>query len=213
MNEYLMNKPLENLDWRGNNFSYDRMYRKRTLGDGSCYFHAILDGCFIPYRSETISGHHVNKKKLVQNLRQELADTLNKIRPGYNNKTYYETLSRGELNNLSKEIKEVSLDSLKKQLLSLNSINYIFHEYVSDILNKDIYILDYKAKDVYIIDSNLEMYYKNRKSIVILFIPGHFELVGIKNNKNELITYFHSHHPFIKAIRKRIKTKLAANRK
>jgi len=208
MSDYLVDKPLQNLDWTGNQFSHPGMYRKRTFGDGSCYFHAILDACYIPYRSEKLNKHKVNKKQLVKDLRNELARNLTKPRPGYEGRTYYQTLSRGELTSLSKDVKEVSLNELKKQLTSLNSINYIFHEYVSDILEKDIYVLDYKKKDVYVLDSDLELYYKDRKSIVILFIPGHFELVGIKNKNNELVTYFHHKDPFIKAVRKRMKEKI-----
>ncbi len=205
---YLLNKETEYLDWEKGIFNYEQMYRKRTSGDGSCYFHAILDACFIPYRSEKIDKKKIDKYDLVKNLRRELADSLLKIRPGYDDQTYYQTLSRGELPDLAKTIRSVSLKEMRKQLLSLNSVNYIFHEFVSDILEKDIYILDYKKQDVYIIDSDLDLYYKNRKSIVLLFIPGHFELIGILNNENQLVTYFHHKNPFIKAIRKRMKEKI-----
>ena len=205
MTKYLNNKELEPLNWVGEKFNYDGMYRKKTPGDGSCYFHAILDAYFVPYRTGRLNGKLLDRFSFVKKFRKDLASLLSQ--PRINGKTYYETLSQGELPSLSKAMPEVSINSMKNGLVSFNSVNYMYHELVSDVLNKDVYILDSKSKDVYIIDSDLDLYYKKRNSVVILFIPGHFEVVGITVD-GTLETYFHHKNPFIQAIRRRIDLKL-----
>ena len=207
MTKYLKNKELEPLNWKGERFEYDGMHRKKTLGDGSCYFHAILDAYFVPYRTGRLEGRVLDRFDFVKKFREDLAALLNKPRREWGGKTYYETLSRGELPSLSKAMPEVSLLEMRKGLVSFNSVNYMYHELVSDILDKDVYILDAKSKDVYIIDSDLDLYYKKRNSVVILFIPGHFEVVGVTVD-GVLETYFDRRNPFIKAIRKRMDLKL-----
>lgn len=207
MSKYLTNKETELLDWGGAKFDYKNMFRKRVIGDGSCYFHSIIDSYFIPARTGWLHGKNFDRYQFIASFRRDLSNILDKPRPGYKGKTYYETLSRGQLGSLSKSIVSsdvvVSLSGMKKDLLSGNPVNYIYHELVSDVLELDIYILSMKTRDVYIVDSDFELYYKNRKSIVLLYVPGHFEVVGIERN-GELMTYFGPDDPFIKTIQARI---------
>lgn len=200
--KYLINKEIEILDWTGEKFEYKGMYRKRVIGDGSCYFHSIIDAYFLPVRTGFLDGKLFNRFDFVKKFRFDLSNMLSLPRPGYDGKTYYETLSRGKLKDRSKSGLPVSLSDMVEGLRSNNPVGYIYHELISDILSLDIYILNYEKKDIYMIDS--DFYYKDRKSIVILYIPGHFEVVGVMRS-NELKTYFEPQDDFIRKIRSRIK--------
>nr|QBK89576.1 MAG: OTU-like cysteine protease [Pithovirus LCPAC001] len=212
-----MNKETEPLNWTGAKFNYENMFRKRVIGDGSCYFHSIIDSCFIPARTGWLHGKPFDRFQFTKTFRNDLSYILDKPRPGYKGKNYYNTLSRGQLSSLSTVKLPVdihvhtSLSDMKKDLLSGNSVNYIYHELVSDVLDLDIYILNLNSKDVYIVDSDFELYYKNRNSIVLLYIPGHFEVVAIKYNR-ELITYFDPEDPFIQSIQARMITMSGKNK-
>jgi len=200
MSSYLIKKETEPLIWSGN-FTYPGLIRKRTERDGSCYFHAIIDGFYMPYRTGIIDGRPFNREIFIKRARKDLAIKLSeKNEKGI---TYYDSISRGELKNLSKNVKEVSLKNMQKELLSDSEVSYIYHELISDLYDLDVYILDYIKKDVRIIDSDLSLYYKNRRSVVILYLPGHFELVGIRRN-GILKTLFSPKDDFIIYIRKRM---------
>jgi len=200
----LVNKELERIDWSQSKLSLNyNTYRKRVIGDGSCYFHAIIDAFFLPIRTGVLDGQPFDRFQFVRKFRADLAKLLLQPRPGYGGKTYYETLSRGELKDLSTSLKEVSIENMMNLLNSGNSVSYIYHELISDVLDLDIYILNAENEDVYMIDSDLNLYYKGRNSIVLFYLPGHFELVSIMR-KNELITYFEAKDPFIKKIKKRL---------
>ncbi len=208
--KYLIDKEIEALVWDKNALKFENVYRKRVIGDGSCYFHAIIDSYFLPIRTGMIGRYRFDRFDFVKKFRNDLSRMLCTVRPGYGGKTYYQTLSRGELNDNSKCVPEVSIENMMSELNSNTPVSYIYHELVSDILNLDIYILDADKKDVYMIDSDFELYHKGRNSIILLYIPGHFELIGEMRN-NELKTYFRSNDALIVKIKKRmhsIKTKL-----
>ena len=178
--------------------------------DGSCYFHCIIDSFYIPYKVGRIKNTPFDRKEFIKKFRSDLAKRLDWPHPVSKNKTYFQTLSRGKSPELSKEIPgEITLDGMKNHLLTSGWASYIYHELVSDILGYDIYILNNDIKDVYIIDSGMmKQYYKNRKSIVLLFFPqGHFELICIKI-RGKINTLFEWNDPFIKAIRRRIGEKI-----
>ena len=120
--------------------------------------------------------------------------------------TYYETLSRGSLKEFSSVYPKYSLNNLQRELISNNSVDSVYHEYISNLLNKDIYILDSATHDVYILPDS-EIYYKGRDSIVLIWVNGdHFDLVGLNTDKG-LKTYFNKNSDFIRSIRRRIEAK------
>jgi len=64
--------------------------------------------------------------------------------------------------------------------------------------------------DVYITGNDSDILYKKRPSIVLLYLPGHYELIGImeskidsKNTGKTIKTLFEPNHQLIEAIRKR----------
>lgn len=194
----------ESLSWNGK-LSYPGMVVIPTISDGSCFFHAILSAFFIPYKAQQYDGNPVDRKKFVLDLRKDLANKLgDSIDPNDpDSPTHYDILSRSELREMSKEMPEYSLSSLQLKLKTSSSVGNEFNEFISNVLEKDIYILDSVKQDVYVTGNDFDILYKNRPSIVILFSPGHYELVGI-NESGKISTLFDFNHPFIATIRKRL---------
>jgi len=185
--KYLTDSEYENLIWEGH-FSHPNLVRIRTPLDGSCLFHAIAKSYFKPYITGRIDHRSFNRKDFITKLRKSLSIKLGtKINPSdpYS-PTYYETLSRGQLPIISKQkgLEKYSLENMQKELDSNQPVDNIYNEFISNQLNKDIYILDAVKKDVYITGFDDDILYKNRPSIVILYIPGHYELIGVNANSN-----------------------------
>ena len=204
----LSDKPFERLNWDNENFNYKNMYRIRIIGDGSCFFHALAESYCKPYR-EGINGKlKINKREFIRNLRKELSEKLkSKIDPlDKNSPIFYDTLSRGKLREMSKDMPIYKLENMVKELDSNLPVDNKFNEFISNVLEKDIYILDLENKDVYITGDDDDILYKNRDSIVIGNLPGHYELIGIMKD-NKIKTLFPYNHPFIEKIRLRMKEK------
>ena len=100
-----------------------------------------------------------------------------------------------------------SLDDMVTELKSGNDVGYIYNEFVSNEFEKDIYFLDYNSNDVYVVGDDFDLYYLRRPSILLLSIPGNFELVGIQKNEG-IQTLFNPNDPFIEAIKLRMREKI-----
>ncbi len=184
------------------------LYRIPTDGDGNCFFHAICSAYFIPYISQTLHGEPLDRRSFVSDLRRDLANKLSERTP-HSKKSYYRRLANGELKNLSESLPECSLSNMQKELSTSGlPVSHLYNEFISDILDIDIYILDYEKKDVYMTGTDFNLLYKNRKSIIILYLPGHYELIGHlssnSGNENKLQTCFKPDHSVIVKIRNRI---------
>ena len=175
------------------------LVRVATEMDGNCLFHAIAKAYFKPYIMGKVGEGVFDRSEFVRNLRKDLALAL---------PTAYSKLANGELAEIAKTMPKYSLKNLQKELDSNSPVSNYFNEFISDSLNIDIYILDAKTKDVYMFGADLKLLYKNRKSVVILYLPGHYELIGLLHNSSNVETYFSPTHPLIKKIRARIDSKL-----
>jgi hypothetical protein len=205
----LMNEEFEKMKWPGFLKDYN-LIRTRCETDGSCYFHALAKAYFKPYITGKKDGEPFDRKEFIMHLRRDLAKTLaSKVNPqDPKSKTYYATLANGELENISKAMPEYSLESMQKELGSSSPVSNYFNEFISNELNIDIYILDSKTKDVYMTGTNMELLYKDRRSVVILYMPGHYELIGLMNDESYIETYFPPTHPFIIKLRERMQSKM-----
>ncbi len=200
----LTDNAYEPLNWTGN-FQYKGLVRIRTPGDGSCFFHAIAGAYFKPYIEGKIDSDPIDRRDLIKKLRKDLSlklatrvDPLDPQSP-----TYYDILSRGELGNIANEVPEYSLQNMQAELDSDTAVDNVYNEFISDQINKDIYILDLTKQDVYMTGNDIDILYKDRMSIVILYLPGHYELVGVQED-GVIKTLFDSDHPLIEQIRTRI---------
>ena len=205
---HLTDSEYEALHWR-EPFNYPNMVRIRIPTDGSCLFHAIARSYFKPYITGKLNGKVFDRTKFIRDLRQSLSIKLGSKEKG--GLTYYETLSRGQLPEIAKTMPAYSLTNLQQELNSSRSVSHIFHEFISDQLDKDIYILDAAKRDVYMMGDDDEILYKHRPSIVLLYIPsnqekegsGHYELIGLQDDDN-IRTLFDPTDEFIGAIRYRM---------
>ena len=145
----------------------------RTLGDGSCFLHAVL-GCFC---RDYILANPEKRIEIVTNLRNDLSEILDK-KIG-SDKRIYDQLSRGKLNELSESFSALKLENMKKFLKSNQWFTSLYIELISTIFNINIYIIDSRRKDFYRLGDK-ELYYKKRSSIFINYIDQtHFESAGI----------------------------------
>lgn len=201
---YLSNTEYEKLNWSGP-FQYNDLVRIRVPADGSCFFHAIAKSYFIPYITGYLNNEPLNKKDFIRKLRKDLAIKLQSRTDPTDpaSPIYYDLLSGGQLEEFSRSVPSYSLENMVNELDSDKPVDNVYNEFVSDQLDKDIYILDMTKHDVYITGDDYNILYKKRPSIVILYLPGHYELVGLLEG-DTIKTLFDPDHDLIQAIRNRI---------
>lgn len=204
----LINSEYEPLYWKSP-FSqtqpfYPNMVRIRTIPDGSCFFHSIVKAFYEPYQLGRLDNKVLSRTDFVKNLRTTLALTLAAPISLDTNLTHYDVLSRGKLAEMSKDNPRYTLENMQKELKNTIPVDNLFNEYVSNILEKDVYLLDAIKQDVYVTGNDFDILYKNRKSIVILVIPGHYELVGIQKQSG-IQTLFDPDDDFILTIKRRLR--------
>ena len=178
----------------------------KVIGDGSCFFHSILRS----FNKEYIESTSIeNRIILVQEFRISVAEALENINLR-SRLTEYKTLGNGAYEEFSKNVESsegniYSLEALKKELKSSQPVNHIYIELISNYLNIDIYLISINTKDIYTTGTDLKLLYKNRNSIIILYSPGHYDIIGIKNLHDNLLFHclFHPEHDLIKCLYKR----------
>jgi hypothetical protein len=169
-------------------------------GDGSCFFHCVLLARSQEYQMQMINNKRVTKTDIVRQFRIDLSNLLNtKINNDINNPTWYEYLSRGQLEDISKSMDEFSLSSLQEKLLSMEPIGQEFIEFVSDVTNTDIYIVDAEIKQLYNLGDK-EILYKNRPSILIFYHDNHYDLLGKQLTDGTLQVVFEPNDIMIKTL-------------
>lgn len=186
---------MENLELK--NIEYQNLKLIHTIADGNCFFHAIVNAI----DSDYCKIDNNKKIKTVIEKRKYLSEMLEK--KDKNNKIIYDNLSRGNLKQMSKFVDEYKLENMKKTLNSNSYVSNLYNEFISNILNIDIYILDKKTEDVYITGDDMNLLYKNRPSIVLLYDINHYSLVGVVET-DTVLDFFQYDHPFIKCIKNRM---------
>jgi len=175
------------------NFNYS-LVPLYTIGDGNCLIHAVLGSCNYKYQN----SNKIEKKKIAWQLRKDMAELLNvKI----NGKNFYQKLSRGQLEDISKDIPEVKKEYMQAHLLSKAWLTSVYLELLSIIFNINIVLVSAKEEDFYRLgDKNL--LFQDRHTILINYIhQSHYESIAIEIN-NELKTLFHRKSEIVKSLRK-----------
>ena len=180
-------------------------------GDGSCFFHAVLNAFFIPYRQ---ASEYQQRSKLARQFRKELADYLKSIIEPIEKKRVYDFLCKGSLEAFSKNVPEMSIDNLSRELESGDSTNYVHQEIVSDVVRKDIYVLKAPTSNgkvsPYIFDM-MDTLYKNRSSIIIYHESDHYSLVVRRRSEFDLQSSFSPTDPVIMNIKIYIAQSMPSN--
>src|SRR5581483_2827641 len=133
---------MSDLNWTTGPFRYPDLVALKTIADGSCFFHAILLAFYIPYQLEREGDVPVSRISLVRDLRYELSCKLGEHvdLSDPNSPIVYDTLSHGKLGDFGQTLREYSLAEMQKELRSNREVGYEYHEFISNELNKDIYI-------------------------------------------------------------------------
>lgn len=173
----------------GTTIAFNNLYKILCHGDGSCFFHAICTAIIYDYVFWDVQ----RQKKYVRELRENLAEHLPKV---------YNTLSSGTLGQLSEHITECRLDSLVKELKSNHAVGELYIEYLSNEINRNILLIDTHHRDLYLLGSERSVLIKDRMYIILLYTPGHYDLLGIKDGE-AIMVQFPSTHPFIQILMKR----------
>lgn len=173
-----------------------------TKGDSHCFFHCLLFATSQEYQNLTSE----EKTQQAVEFRKYLSRVLELEISG---KIVYDKLSRGNLREFGNAVPEFSLESMKAELCSPSFVDNKYNELVSNTLNVDIYLIDSKTQDFYVSGNDVDLYYHNRPSIVILYDEdgAHYSLVGYRE-KDVLKTIFPWDHRFIKCLRRRMKVLL-----
>jgi hypothetical protein len=192
------------IKWEGI-FSDWLLVRFSTPTDGSCLFHAIANSFFTPYHTSMLNGKCISRKTIVKSLRSELSDLLDSSDPNnIENVTYYNTINSGNTLKFSNIVPEFELEYMQNELKSDSYIGYGYMEFIGNILNKDIYILEATRHDIYASDELNLTIKGNRDSIILYYIEGHYELVGLKNKNGSFNTHFSHKHSLIQCLYKRV---------
>lgn len=191
----------------------EKIVRIGAIGDGSCFFHAILNAYLKMYQ---INSSPKFRRDFVQKLRRDIAESLKRpssIDPSKNN---YEIASGGQFVSLYEQQKlgvdfkdvfdypiDFSLEGLYKLFNSSSYLGDEVYQYASDLLGIDIYIMRLTTKDLYL-HSNTYKKDNLRPSVVISGNGNHFETIGIERD-GLFQTFYTPDDPFLTKIRSKIK--------
>jgi hypothetical protein len=137
------------------------------------------------------------KKLLINRVKERISqgDKVSKEQLKELGNTLYEMLS-----TLSKTARPLAYNKFIKNLESCDYwVDYYLIDYISNYVEKDIYIIDDTTRMPYRLgDCNM---YKGRKSVIILWIGrSHYESIGRVNNKKDIIREFEPNDPLIERI-------------
>lgn len=182
--------------------NHPNLYRIPIIGDGSCFFHAVLRSFYRDYIETTQTSV---RQFYAQHLRYALSAVLEEYNP-LTGVRYYDELSRGALATLASEgLSSCSIRAMQKELQQGGPVDNLYQELVSNHLNRDIYIVNEDYGDVDVGFNDLELLYKGRNSIILLYRSGHFELLGIAaSDSMTLETLFTPSHPLIQQLYQRM---------
>src|SRR3989338_3350563 len=155
----------------------DNLIRIGTLLESSCFLHSVVGSFSRNYQQMTKD----DRKKYIVNLRKNLSDSLSK--------NLYLSLA----NNLS----NTSYERSKHNLCNPSShIGHEYIEYISNLLNLNIYITDRLGWRLLHFPDSTTLYDVNRDSIFLLWNgDSHYEIICLYLGDNKIQTLFHPNDP------------------
>ena len=185
---------------------YDNLVRIATIGDGSCFIHAVLKAFYREYQEHNAARYRLD---LAARIRRDLAFALGLEDPQYPGHTYWETSARGSFprmvmqqindEDLVRQLRvDYSLAGLQRLFNSTSQLGDEVYSYVADALNIDIYVLRATQGDLY------PHYHTrrpgiNRNGIVIIGNMYHYEVLAV-NTDQGFQTVFSPGDPFLEAM-------------
>jgi hypothetical protein len=185
-----------------NGFEAWNLVRFGTPRDQSCLFHAIANGYFAPYHNEIFNNEYKSRNEIVTMMRNELALKLSE--PINETQNVYDILNNGNTALFSKAVPEFRMLYMQEQLNSQVPIGYGYMDLIGNCLNKDIYILEALRNDIYVTDELPYTIKGTRPSIILYYVNGHYELVGVQNADGTFTTHFDPEHSLIRFLYLRV---------
>ena len=180
-----------------------------TIGDGSCFFHALLKAFYVPYANNNNYSFRVN---LVRKLRRDMAASLEIKDPASREgKTFYQTAANGSWVRLSEQQRlganlgfDPSLLAIQTRLNSKVDVGDEVYQFVGDLLGINIYVVKATRNNLEpILNTSIKGRYQ--PSVVIAGNGLHYETVGIYSGpKVGIQTVFYPNDPFLIALRGQI---------
>jgi SAM-dependent methyltransferase len=185
---------------------YQNLVRIATIGDGSCFIHAVLKAFYRLYQENNGAAFRL---QLAAKMRRDLGVALGLENPLYPGHTYWETSARGafprmvmqQINDeaLVRDLRvDYSLAGLQRLFNSTSQLGDEVYTFVADALNMDIYVLRATQTDLY-------PHYHTRRpgilrnGIVIIGNMYHYEVLAINTNTG-FQTVFPPDDPFLVAL-------------
>lgn len=197
------------LDWtKDDPISYAGMVKLQSTQDHSSLLHSILKAYSLIYITQEYKGQRLDRCSYIRKLREDLANQLSKptdaSRP--DSPTLYETLNGGTMDEIAKYNSSYSLSSMQDRLRNDQELGVEYIEFLSNLLDKDIYVLDEMKRSIFPVGVEPKHLYKGRKSIVIIYSENisRYDLVGLLEG-GRVKTYFRPANPFIVMLRTQAK--------
>ena len=179
--------------------------RIATIADGSCLIHSLLKAFFVPYQNNPNFDYRVN---LVAKTRRDLAVALSLENPNYPGFNYWQTVGEGTFPRMvMQELEDPNIIGINGYEFSLLGMMYLLnsktflgnevYQFISEILNINIYIVRISKEDIYHQD---RIYKPGRVSVVIIGNADHYEVLALHINKIQFQTVFDLEDPFLQAL-------------
>ncbi len=187
---------------------YENLVRIATIGDGSCFIHAVLKAFYRAYQENNNASYRLG---ITAQLRRDLALKLGNENPQYPGYTYWATSGRGAFprlvmqeivdENLIHVLNNVdfTLAGLQRLFNSTEELGEEMYGFVSDILNIDIYVLRATSKDLFPQQHTHNPNNNPRPGIIIIGNDYHYEVLAV-NKPDGFQTVFLQNDPFRVAI-------------
>ena len=192
-----LEKSFEFISWTSA-VSYEDVCRVLTHMDtGSSLVHACLNAICIPYRDGKMYNQQISQIEFVHMFRRELASALLENVSIYDETKYVELLGHGSW----VAMESTDIDVLMSRLITPScEFDPVMTEHLSNVLDKDIFIIDSETEDILLDSDEPTTRYKKRQSIVVLKVENHYELLAIRKLSGEFITHFDTNHPWIQKL-------------
>lgn len=186
---------------------YNNLVRIATIGDGSCFIHAVLKGYFKPYQEDNRASARLN---FVANLRRDFAIYLSYADENYPGQSIWSTTARGSfprllmqqlLNESSLGYLHIdySLPGLQRLFNSYNNLGDEIYSFISDALQIDVYVLKITKEDIFP-HSHTSHPNTRRNAVIIVGNMLHYEVLAI-NTPRGLQTLFPPNDPFLQVVK------------
>lgn len=167
----------------------DQLVRIATLGDGSCFIHALLKAISLDYQDHPSFGYRSN---LVKRFRRDMGLLLNIPDQRYPGHVYWETANHGEFVNLFAnqvlsdnlavvdEIVDYGLSGLQRMFNSSYYLGNEVYGFVTELLNVNLCILQATTKDL--INHSYDQHDPSWPTVIIIGNTAHYEVIGLQTS-------------------------------